>query len=39
MMTYVLLVFRKIFIALEQSGKARARRYLSTHNKGAWQCH
>ena len=26
-----------IFRALEKSGQARARRYLSNHNKGAWQ--
>ncbi len=37
MFTYIMLVFRKIFKALEQSGQARARRYLITHNKGAWQ--
>jgi hypothetical protein len=37
MFTYVILVFRKIFKALELSGQARARRYMSSHNKGAWQ--
>jgi len=37
MFTYIFAVFRKIFTALERSGEARARRYLSTHNKGAWQ--
>lgn len=37
MITYVLAVFRKIFKALEASGRARARRYLSNHNPGAWQ--
>jgi hypothetical protein len=37
MFTYVILVFRKIFKALELSGQSRARRYLITHNKGAWK--
>ena len=37
MMTYVVAVFHKVFLALEASGRARARRYLSTHNPGAWQ--
>ncbi len=37
MFTYVILVFHKIFKAMERSGQARARRYLITHNKGAWQ--
>lgn len=36
MFTYILAVFRKIFRALESSGQARARRYMSTYNKGAW---
>ena len=37
MITYVVAVVHKIFLALEASGRARARRYLSTHNPGAWQ--
>ena len=37
MITYVLAVVHKVFLALEASGQARARRYLSTHNPGAWQ--
>lgn len=37
MFTYILAVGRKLFLALELSGKARARRYLTTHNPGAWQ--
>ena len=37
MFTYVLAVFHKIYMALEASGEARARRYLTTHNPGAWQ--
>lgn len=37
MITYVLAVFHKVFLALEVSGQARARRYLSNHNPGAWQ--
>lgn len=37
MMTYILAVFRKIFIALEKSSKARARRYMINHNYGAWK--
>jgi hypothetical protein len=37
MITYVLAVFHKIYLALEASGQARARRYLSNHNPGAWQ--
>ena len=37
MMTYILAVFKKIYLALEASGRARARRYLTNHNPGAWQ--
>ena len=37
MITYVLAVFHKVFLALEASGRARARRYRSNHNTGAWQ--
>ncbi len=37
MITYVLAVFHKIFLALEASGRARARRYMSDRNPGAWQ--
>jgi hypothetical protein len=37
MFTYVILVFRKIFKALELSGQSRARKYLNNHNPGAWQ--
>lgn len=37
MMTYVLAVFHKIYLALEASGHSRARRYLRNHNTGAWQ--
>lgn len=37
MITYVLAVCHKIFLALEASGRARARRYLSNRNPGAWQ--
>ena len=37
MITYVLAVFHKVFLALETSGRARARRYLTNHNPGAWQ--
>ena len=37
MITYVLAVFHKIYLALEASGRSRARRYLSNHNPGAWQ--
>jgi len=37
MITYVLAVFHKIYLALEASGRARARRYLSTRNPGACQ--
>jgi len=37
MISYILAVFHKIFLALERSGQARARRYLSTRNPGAWQ--
>lgn len=37
MITYVLAVFHKIYLALEASGQARARRYMSNHNTGAWQ--
>lgn len=36
MITYILAVFHKIFKAMERSGQARARRYLSLH-KGIWQ--
>lgn len=37
MITYVLAVFHKIYLALEASARARARRYLRNHNPGAWQ--
>ena len=37
MITYVLAVVHKLFLALEASSRARARRYLSNHNPGAWQ--
>jgi len=37
MITYVLAVFHKIYLALEASGQARARRYLRNHNPGPWQ--
>lgn len=39
MFTYIMLVFRKIFKALEQSGQVRARRYLHLHRQGlgGWQ--
>ena len=37
MITYVLAVFHKIYLTLEASGRARARRYLTNHNPGAWQ--
>ena len=37
MITYVLAVFHKVFLALEASGRARARRYMSNHKPGAWQ--
>ena len=39
MITYVLAVFHKIYLALEASGQARARRYLYLHQKGlgGWQ--
>lgn len=37
MFTYILAVLHKIYLALEASGKARARRYMSNHNPGAWQ--
>lgn len=37
MITYVTAVFRKIYLALEASGRARARRYLHNHNPGAWK--
>jgi hypothetical protein len=37
MITYVLTVFHKVYLALEASGRARARRYLTNHNPGAWQ--
>lgn len=36
-MTYILAVIRKIYLALELSGQARARRYLTQHNPGAWK--
>jgi len=34
MIKYIIMA---IFLALEKSGQARARRYLSNHIKGAWQ--
>jgi len=37
MFSYIALVFHKIYLALESSGRARARRYLVNHNPGAWQ--
>jgi len=37
MMTYIIAVFRKIFFALEASGRARARRVMTKYDKGAWQ--
>ena len=37
MITYVIAVVHKIYLALEASGQARARRYLSNRNPGAWQ--
>ena len=37
MITYILAVFHKIFLVLEASGRARARRYMISHNPGAWQ--
>jgi len=36
-MTYILAVLHKIYLALEASGHARARRYMSDHNSGAWK--
>jgi len=37
MMTYILAVFHKIFLALEASGQARARRFMTSHFPGAWR--
>ena len=37
MFTYILAVLHKIYLVLEASGQARARRYMSNHNPGAWQ--
>ena len=37
MFTYIFAVLHKIYLALEASGKSRARRYMSNHNPGAWQ--
>ena len=37
MMTYILAVLHKIYLALEASGRARARRYIVSHNPGAWK--
>jgi hypothetical protein len=36
MITFLTSIVRSIFLALERSGQARARRYLSLH-KGVWQ--
>ena len=37
MFTYILAVVYKIFKTMERSAEARARRYLTIHNPGAWQ--